>query len=89
MFLAKKPIYLFKEAKSYKIHKQNLTWVFWLQEIRVIVKEIEKNARDILIILQNIHNVVISKDQEHVGMFLVKYFLSVYNFNFYYTTNIR
>ncbi|XP_032669332.1 translin [Odontomachus brunneus] len=41
------------------------------EEIRVIVKEIEKNARDILIILQNIHNVVISKDQEEVV--IIKY----------------
>lgn len=34
------------------------------EEIRVIVKEIEKIARDILIILQSIHNVVIFRNQE-------------------------
>lgn len=29
---------------------------FMLKEIRAIVRELEKNSRDILMILQNIHN---------------------------------
>lgn len=51
--------------------------LFLLQEIRVIVKEIEKIARDILIILQSIHNVVIFRNQEETSMFLAINSLSV------------
>jgi len=44
--------------------------IFLLQQIRVIVKDIEKSARNILMIMQNIHNGANGTTDENISMFL-------------------
>lgn len=51
---------------------------YFLQQIRVIVKDIEKSARDILMILQNIHNTVYDAVDENISTFLVIYFFQLF-----------
>lgn len=46
-----------------------------LQQIRVIVKNIEKSARDIVMILQNIHNTVYDTAEENVGTYLTHLYM--------------
>lgn len=58
--------------------RQKFINYFFLQQIRVIVKDIEKSARDILMILQNIHNTVYDAVDENISMFLVVYFFQLF-----------
>jgi len=60
----------------------NLKFFFLLQQIRVIVKNIEKSSRDILMTLQNIHTIN-SMMEENISMFLeICYIMCL--FNIYY-----